>query len=353
MDSPLHTILKYSTKRWRLLSSDEEDTGRSDEGITCSECVAKPTCTSLSSKNEAKKSSEPPQVDVQCNYPSTTEHPEYTQVDKRSSSDMDGRSGSPAQAPITQEVDGEVIIFMTHSEDAVWNSEIDSQSDTSIPGYKRGWHEDWDEVWLEPGLELEAIEQIKLDSKQIHSATKRPASVHILADAQMEFWPQNDNICIMDFRPGWSLKWWTASLRAESIRIQCHSVIQYFEMAQNMEVQPLKNALQALCRVIRQHSWGARIYVANLLPQVHASPVTRPLSETNFVILQVARGVNRALSKIHFLSTFEHFVSKWGNRIIKPTHKYFGETGELTGFGCLILRECFLREAGLKPYWFK
>ena len=197
------------------------------------------------------------------------------------------------------------------------------------------------------------IEQIKLDSKQIHSATKRPASVHILADAQMEFWPQNDNICIMDFRPGWSLKWWTASLRAESIRIQCHSVILYFEMAQNMEVQPLKNTLQALCQVIRQHSRGARIYVANLLPRVHASPVARPLSETNFVILQVARGVNRALSKIYFLSTFEHFVSKRGNRIIKPTHKYFGETGELTGFGCLILRECFLREAGLKPYWFK
>ena len=213
------------------------------------------------------------------------------------------------------------LVVSEETEETAWNSEIDSHSDTSTPAYKRGRYETRE--YLDPGLDLEAIEQIKLDCKQLVSSSRRPPSVHILADAQVEMWPQHDNICIMDYRPGWSLKRWTPELRAKSIRIQCHSVILYMEKAQNMEVPPLKNALQTLCRVIRQHRRGARIYISNLLPRVYSTLLQRPITDINFVILQAVRSVNRALTKIHFLTVHEHFVSKRGNRIIKPTHLYF------------------------------
>ena len=58
------------------------------------------------------------------------------------------------------------------------------------------------------------------------------------------------------------------------------------------------------------------------------------------------------VGRVHFLTVYEHFMSKRGNRIIKPTQKYFDQDGALMTYGCMILRECFLREAGLKTYWF-
>ena len=70
------------------------------------------------------------------------------------------------------------------------------------------------------------------------------------------------------------------------------------------------------------------------------------------MLLQAVRSVNCALGKVHFLSAYEHFVSKRG-KLIKPTHKYFREDGQFTVLGCLVFHECLLREAGLKSYWFK
>ena len=55
MDSPLHTsLLRYATKKRRLLSSDKEDTGRADERIIHSECAAEPTSPSSSKKMVAE-----------------------------------------------------------------------------------------------------------------------------------------------------------------------------------------------------------------------------------------------------------------------------------------------------------
>ena len=74
--------------------------------------------------------------------------------------------------------------------------------------------------------------------------------------------------------------------------------------------------------------------------------------ESNFILLQAVRSINRALKKVHFMSLYEHFVSKRG-KIIKPMHKYFQEDGQLTQLGCMTVRECILWEAGLKTYWFQ
>ena len=58
MESPLHTsLLKYTVRR-RLISSDEEDTGRQDEVVTCSDSSAKPICH-LSSPHRGEDSQQP------------------------------------------------------------------------------------------------------------------------------------------------------------------------------------------------------------------------------------------------------------------------------------------------------
>ena len=185
---------------------------------------------------------------------------------------------------------------------------------------------------------------------------KRGPSVHILADSRINNWPTVDNVCAVDFRQDWSFKQWISALRAEIIRVKCHTVILYLEKVQEYDqVPPLKNALQTVCKIIKQHSRDARIFMSNLLPHVSQSPIRRkPLAEVNFTLLQAVQSVNRAMGgKIHFLSVYEHFVSHKG-KIIWPTHKFFQEDNvQLSLFGCMILRECFLCEAGLKPYWFK
>ena len=178
-------------------------------------------------------------------------------------------------------------------------------------------------------------------------------SLHLLANAMVENWSQKDNVCHVDYNPGWNLSQWLSALRAETVRIRSNTVVLYLEKAITYEdVPPLKNGLQAICKIIRQHRKGARIFIANVLPRPSRSPLGRPRVETNFMLLQAVRSVNRAIKKTHFLTIYEHFMSKRG-KILRPTHKYFESNQQLTKLGCIVLRECLLRETGLKSYWFK
>ena len=127
----------------------------------------------------------------------------------------------------------------------------------------------------------------------------------------------------MEYRPHWTLVQWLGARRAETIRIECKAVVLYLEKAITFDdVPPLKNGLQAICKIIRQHKKGIRIFISNVLPKPSSSPVGRPRVETNFMLLQAMRSVNRVLKKVHFLTAYEHFISSKG-RIIWPTHKYF------------------------------
>ena len=176
--------------------------------------------------------------------------------------------------------------------------------------------------------------------------------MQILSDSKMQDWLWSEHICLINHNPGWKLHNWITALRVGSIRITCNTVVLYFEYTLKIDdVPPLKNALETLCRVIRQYQPGSRIFVSNLLPRISKSPVGRPIEETNFTLLQAIRSVNRAMGRVFYLSVYEHFVSKRG-KVITPIHKYFKENEELTNYGCMILRECFLRETGLKGYWF-
>ena len=199
----------------------------------------------------------------------------------------------------------------------------------------------------------EALEQ---DSGQITKQRGRKFSLQLLADSRLEQWSRVDNICSLHFKPDWDLNNWISGLRAEVVRIICNTVVIYLENTVKFtDVNSLKNKLLALCQVIRQHNKGARIFIANLLPQPSMSPVTRARVrvQSDFMLLQAVRGVNRMLKKVHYLSIFEHFTSSKSGRIIRPTHKYYQENRHLTVLGCMIFRECILHEAGLKSYWFK
>ena len=243
----------------------------------------------------------------------------------------------------------EVIITMVHDgEDAAWDSDVDSTGSTSsMPAYKRGNHDEISMQQIQEAIQQELKPKAETRGGHQHS-------MHILADSRMQNWPARDNRCKVDYHPGWSFQQWLSALCTETIRIDSNTsvVILYLEKSLMYEdAPPLKNGLQAICKVIGQHSKGIHIFVSNLLPKPSSSLLGKPRVESNFILLQAVRSVNRVLKKIHFLTVFEHSTSQKG-RIIRPTHQYFPEDGQLTAMGCMVLRECFMREAGLKTYWF-
>ena len=244
-----------------------------------------------------------------------------------------------------------LIINMTHPDDLeelVWDSDVDSNSSTSTtstPEFKRGRHVQHDIQ--------KAVDEILADSKKFSiGSSPHRQSLDILADSRLQNWSDKDKLCKIEYRPGWGFRQWLAALRAETIRISCNAVLLYFEKSTTFDdAPPLKNNLEAICKVIRQHKRGVKIFVSNLLPQPSHSPVGKPRVESNYILLQAVRSVNQFLKKVHFLSVYEHFMSSKG-KIIKPTHKYFQDNQQLTSLGCLMVRECWMQEAGLKTYWF-
>ena len=255
------------------------------------------------------------------------------------------------EQPEGEQDTGIVLITIQTGEEEEWNTEEDgacssSESTSLTPDFKRGRHA--------PVPLADVIQAIKHDAgKQLMKGDrKRGPSLQLLADARVAEWPVNDNICIVNHHPKWTFKQWIAAIRVEVVHIECETVVIYLEMTQEFDqAPPLKNGLQSLCKAIHSHHREAHIFVANTLPQIHHSPVKHLRADSNYVLLQAIRSVNRVLKKIHYLSVYEHFVSKDG-RINKPTHKFIKEDSDLTTYGCMIFRECLMHEAGLKKYWF-
>ena len=175
----------------------------------------------------------------------------------------------------------------------------------------------------------------------------------ILADSQLINWPGRDCICRVEVRK-WPLKRWTQAVRLGEIRISSTTVILYLESSRNwVDVPPIKNALQTLCKTIRNNSNcnDPRIFIANHLPRVSSSPVQQSVPHSNFTLQQAVRSICRSIGKVYELSIYEHFISSKG-KMIRPSHKYFADQDNLIPFGCLVFRECVLRETGVKGYWF-
>ena len=116
------------------------------------------------------------------------------------------------------------------------------------------------------------------------------------------------------------------------------------------DVPPVKNCLQSLCKTIRSHGPEPRVFISNHLPRAASSPL-RAMVNANFTLQMAVHSVGQAVGWVFELSMHDHFVSKTG-KLLKPVHKYWVDGNQLTCFGCMIFRECMMREAGLKSYWF-
>ena len=261
-----------------------------------------------------------------------------------------------------------VVIKFTHTRESPWDSDLDSL--TSTPDFKRGKHSpdsrSMDTHSTQPNYASgkpaasndQAIREILQDGikfsppKWVTSRQPKGASILIFADSQLENWPAKDKICTVEFRRGWAIKRWVRAIRTGEIRISCNTVVLYLETTRNwMDVPPVKNILHTLCKTIKLHAAGPRVFVANHLPRVTSSPVNLPVINTNFTLQQATRSVCRAMGGVFEMSIHEHFVSRKG-KLIKPRHRYFVDEGALSTWGCMIFRECLLREAGVKGYWF-
>ena len=127
----------------------------------------------------------------------------------------------------------------------------------------------------------------------------------------------------------------------------------YMEMFSQIAVpMPLTNSVLALCRAIRIRNPDCRIFILDLLPRIgHATVLGPGVPQTNRNLFESIISVNHRLGNIFMLSVHEHFHSRCTG-LISPAHKYFRASGDLTTYGCMILRECVFREAGMKRYWF-
>ena len=153
----------------------------------------------------------------------------------------------------------------------------------------------------------------------------------------------------------WPIKRWSPALRLGSIRLEgpIHHVALYLEGTRSWnDPPPIKNTLRTLCKTIKNHANNPKIFVCSHLPRVGCHPVQYPVVQSNFTLQQAVRSVARAMKGGVFeLSMFEHFISKKG-KLLQPQDLVFGEGESLTEYGCMVFRECLMREVGIKSYWF-
>ena len=249
----------------------------------------------------------------------------------------------------------ETIIEFTYHDHTPWDSELDQESDTPTPDFKRGKHV----VDCASGpSDAEVIKVIKQEGmsfaipKWIRKRNPR-ASLLILADAQLKFWPKGDKICKVQLHERWPLKRWNLAIKMGTIKLECNTVVLYLESTRSwQDVPPIKNSLHMLCKTIKNLGNNPRIFISNHLPRVDHSPVQYPITQSNFILQQAVRSVQRAMKGGVFeLSMFEHFISSKG-RVIKPKDQVFVDADRLTAYGCMLFRECLMHEAGIKTYWF-
>ena len=246
-----------------------------------------------------------------------------------------------------------ILIQLTHHEEESWDSDSSydsSSSDSSTPPCKRGRHQDPKQrivdIIIREGM------QFTPPKEGIKKRIATP-SIMIFSDGRLANWPWSDKICDVHLKPGAQLRQWMSDLRDGSIDIQASNVFIYLEELQRWhDFPPLKNNIQYLCKSIRNQQPNIRIYIGNMLPRVGGgrSPLCADVKEFNFTLQQAIRSVCRAMGKIHAISIYEHFMSR-KQKPLSPIFKYFTDD-KLTELGCLVFRECLLREAGLKTYWF-
>ena len=177
----------------------------------------------------------------------------------------------------------------------------------------------------------------------------RPPTVQIISDSFLKNWPQ-DNRCHLLTEDTSNIQQITHAVRSQSMRIQLPVTIVLVRAVRQIEcLEPLKNAIQSLCRAIRVFSPAGRIFIASTTPSPNAVPVLGLRAhQHNKMLFQAVIGVNKKLTRVFYMALADHIWD--GKEYIQPIRQYFDTEGDLTYHGCVLIRSCMFREAGLAPY---
>ena len=357
--SSVQTRVLKRCRRRILYSSDEDShSSRQDE------------CPDIHCEPAPKKRSSSPPCGEQSVLPSKNKHRENTAGKSGSSSPSHGRkpSSSTGQCStsshkpvvIESEIAGtsyaeeEVVITLSHDDESPWQTEDDTDSDTSTPSYKRGRR------GKQPNYDQLAVEEIQLHGVKLPRAPRwmrnrknKPPTTLILADSFFQNWPESDARCVVMCQTDYDIWRWNAMIRSRELNVQFYNIVLCIRKLQELRELPLQNTLQALCRSIRAANPECRIFVSNMPPNPNSTPVLgRRISVFNLELQQAVEGIRQRLMKVHFLAIYEHFTDSSSGRTISPVKSYFRSEQEFTKLGCAMFREFLLREAGLKSYWF-
>ena len=204
----------------------------------------------------------PPCKAQQCSLPSPGEQSGKSSQGPNplSSTDVEPRSDMPSLrnglSASEEQGQGVVIQFDSSDEALAWCTDEDGDTSlTSTPDFKRGKHHTAGKE-CNSALTLQAVGELKQEAEvfALGGGNIRPLSMQLLADTCVKHWPMVDHVVGVEYKPGWSIKQWTAALRVELIRITCGTIVVYLDKTRSFQqVLPLKNNLLALCKVIRQH----------------------------------------------------------------------------------------------------
>ena len=174
--------------------------------------------------------------------------------------------------------------------------------------------------------------------------TRRPPSIHVIADQHLEEWPLGDQYCKLTYCQHLPLSQWLEHLRTQQLTIKAHNVVLYLhKLRHETHLTLLKNRLAQLCRVVRAAAPECRIFLSDMLP-TESTLENDQITRHNGQLFIAVQHVNCDLERVFYLSMRIHF-----NDIV-PWMDYFKRSGELTRLGCLTFRGCLAREVGITNY---
>ena len=219
-----------------------------------------------------------------------------------------------------------VIVFAAAETDSSWITDQDSHElqDTSEEQHPQSGELERDIIRL---IQTEGIEWPIPD----WLSKPRPQSIQLLVDEIFHYWPHPDRKCIINLEE-WNLKRWTQEIRSNRITIRTPIIV--CALATILQVQglePLKNALAAMCRAIRSQSPHCRIFFANNLTRPGHAPVLQArMTAHNDLLFRAITGINIKLGRVFYMGMDEHLTVKRA-----PQCEYFNNQ-QLSKFRCQI-----------------
>ena len=190
---------------------------------------------------------------------------------------------------------------------------------------------------------------LSLPTRRWHQQMSR-ASVHLIGDAMFNNWSHKDRKCNLHLHSFANLQQCINAIKTQRIQLHLPITVVALQCVRQVEcLEPLKNVLSSLCRVIRTANPAGRIFITNNIPNPRTAPVlgTRT-SQHNQLLLQAVTSINAKFRKVFLCDVASHFYSH--GEFLRPVSAYISNEGELTTTGCFVYRSCLFREIGIIPY---